>query len=504
MSKSPSTDKKETAPMKPAPVFKINRFQIGTNVLIQIVLVIFLVGLANFTAFRFYERWDFSRDDRFTLSEQTNNILKSLPDKVRFVVFFSPGSPVFKNLDSLLKEYQYAGGRQIEIEYVDPYRNFNRARDLQAEYRFEANENVVIVTYKDQSKFINEMAMGEIDDSGAILQQPPRLVEFSGEQALTSAIIELTEERETVMAVLQGQGQPTIGEDSTLSALLRFVERQYVRPIPLDLATVDEIPGEVDIVLLAGARYDLPTPAMEKLNAFWQKQGRLVVLLDPNARTPNLDAFLSSYGIVPNNDRVLRTVNLGTVTGVVREVSAEFLGDSPVTRSLAGVTSLFTGASKSITLDKAIPGAENIRLTPVLQASEGYWGETNFNSPEGSPIIFEPKEDTHPPIRIGATAEMGGLSDERLQINSSRMLVVSNADFILDGTLDQLNLDFLINALNWLTNREQMIGIAAKEVKLLTLSLPQEQVANIGFLTMGAMPAAAAALGLLVFLRRRK
>ena len=41
------------------------------------------------------------------------------------------------------------------------------------------------------------------------------------------------------------------------------------------------------------------------IREFWDKQGRLLILLDPAANTPKLHAFLKDLGVTVNNDRLI-------------------------------------------------------------------------------------------------------------------------------------------------------------------------------------------------------
>ena len=76
------------------------------------------------------------------------------------------------------------------------------------------------------------------------------------------------------------------------------------------------------------------------------------------------------------------------------------------------------------------------------------------------------------PLILGATVEKGGSADERVQMNSARMAVVSTSTFVQDNALtqDQQALDFISGCANWLLSREQLIGIAPKVPKTLTFS----------------------------------
>src|SRR4029077_11050278 len=109
---------------KPA---RIHRLQIGLNVLVQIVLAIFLVAMLNAIAFRHNKRWDFSRDQKYALSDKTKRFLQTIKGKTRMTVFFSPDTPITADLQNLLTEYQYAAKGKIDTENVDPQRSFSRA-----------------------------------------------------------------------------------------------------------------------------------------------------------------------------------------------------------------------------------------------------------------------------------------------------------------------------------------------------------------------------------------
>src|SRR5881394_826384 len=110
---------------KPRTRGKIGRIRIGLNVLVQIVLILFLVAMANSLAFKHYARWDFSRDQKYTLSDKTKRFLDTLKGKMRITVFFPPTTPVTTDVQNLLTEYQYAGKGKIDLEHIDPERNLS-------------------------------------------------------------------------------------------------------------------------------------------------------------------------------------------------------------------------------------------------------------------------------------------------------------------------------------------------------------------------------------------
>ena len=134
--------KTESAPVKKTVTIK--RVQIGLNVIIQIAAVVFIVGMVNYFSFNHFRRFDRTRDQKYLLSDQTKQVLGGLKKPVKAVVFFSSASEVYGDAVTLLREYEYASKKKFQTELVDPYRNFTRARALQDQYKFGANENVIV------------------------------------------------------------------------------------------------------------------------------------------------------------------------------------------------------------------------------------------------------------------------------------------------------------------------------------------------------------------------
>ena len=121
---------------------KGHRLQIGLNMLLQIVIVAAIIVMVNYLSYRHFKRWDFSRNQKYALTSQTKNLLGSLKQPVKAVVFFSSAAEIQPDVISLLREYEYASDKKFQVEIVDPYRSFTRAQELQTKYKFGANENI--------------------------------------------------------------------------------------------------------------------------------------------------------------------------------------------------------------------------------------------------------------------------------------------------------------------------------------------------------------------------
>src|SRR5947207_11915513 len=485
---------------------KIHRVQIGFNVLAQIVLILFLAVMVNSIAFKHYKRWDFSREQKYALSDKTKRFLKTLKGKMRVTIFFSPNTPIAADVQNLLTEYQYAGNGKIDIEHIDPERNLSRAKELFDKYKVVTDEGLLVLDYEGRNKTVKASEMADIDQSGMAVGEGPRGAAFKGEQAITSAMMDLVEGKKKTLGYVLGHKEPLLKEGSAISVLKTFIENENIRFQELNLFDVDAVPAEMKAIVIIGPQYDLSDREMKLLRDFWDKQGRILLLLDPAARTPRLDAFLNELGVKVNDDRLMVFLRTGIQElALTRDVQAHFLGDSPITKRLADAQALFFGGTSSLTLEPDRVRAANIRVEPLIQAEKGYFAETDYNTDNQAKFQADAKQNSNVPLTIGAAVEKGGSADQRVQMNSPRLAVVSNATFVQDNaiTQDQQGLDFISGSVNWLLSREQLIAIAPKIPKPLTFSLSEEELRRLRWIVLLFMPLIPAVIGTMVWWQRR-
>jgi len=485
---------------------KIRRLQIGLNVLVQVVLVLFLAAMVNSIAFKHYRRWDFSRDKKYALSDKTKRFLNTIKGKVRITVFFSPNTPITVDVQNLLTEFQYAAKGKIDIENIDPERNLSRAKEVVDKYKVVSDESLLVIDYAGRNKTVKASEMADVDQSGMAFGEGPRVTAFKGEQAITSAMMDLVEGKKNTLGYVLGHKEPPLAGNTPISVLKTFIENENIKFQELNLFDVGAIPLELKAIVIDGPQYDFSDREMKLLRDFWEKQGRILLLLDPAAKTPKLNAFLNELGVKANDDRLMVFLRTGIQeVALTRDVQAHFLGGSPITKRLAEVRALFFGGTSSLTLEPERVRAANIRLEPLIQAEKGYFAEKDYNSNDQAKLQADAKRNPGTPLTIGVSIEKGGSADERVQVNSARMVVVSNATFIQDNALtqDQQALDFISGNVNWLLSREQLIGIAPKVPKTLTFSLNEDALRNLRWIILVLLPLVPAVIGGAVWWRRR-
>jgi len=510
----PSTPR--TPPEKPSTPTHIHRFRIGANVLAQVVFFAVIVLLVNFISTRHFKRWDLSRNQKYALSPQTIQLLRSLDKPVKAIVFFNQNVPVANDVGLLLREYEFAS-KKFEKEVVDPYNNLLRAKELSVQYKFGDSDNIVILDYNGRTKFVNARDMAEFDQMdqfAAMSGQPPRIRAFKGEQAITSALLEITEEKQNKALLVAGHGEQSL-EGRNLEAFKAYCQRQNVKLEPIRLSGVDSVPADASCLVIIGPRSDFSERELSILSDYWKKNGRLFILLDPEARTPRLDSFLSDNGAAPNHDRVLRTgtgltrdesQQIGVRTVVVSSPTGTFSERGrEIAKDLVGVETQLLGSTQSIRLEPQTAQALNIRLTPLLESSKEFWGETQLSKNPAEIPFFDPQHDNQGPLVLAAALEKGAVADQRVKVDTARLILAGNAAWLTDQGLrtSDVGIDFAVNALNWLLNREELIGIAPKEKKPVRLDLSEPTLNSIAFAVIVLIPGLVALCGFGTWLSRR-
>ena len=503
--KSETSETTETAQPRQPRTARIGRWQIGLNVLIQVALVFLLVAMVNGLAFRHYKRWDYSRDQKYALSDKTKRFLETIKGKVKIINFFAPSTSISTDVQNLLTEYQYAGRGKIDVENIDPDRAFSRAREMFEKYKVVSDEPLLVIDYEGRNKTVKASEMAEIDQSGMALGEGPRVAAFKGEQALTSAMMDLVEGRKNVLGYVIGHKEPPLSGQSPISILKTFIENENIKFQELNFFEVSSVPAEVKAIMIAGPQYDFSDREMKMLRDFWDKQGRIFIALDPVAKTPKLLAFLNELGVRVNDDRLMAFIQTGIQEiALIRDVQAHFL-NTPITRKLADARILLFGGASSLTLEPDRVRAANIRVEPLLQAEKGYFAEKDYRSGDQAKFQADARAAGDATITLAALVEKGGSADQRVNVNSSRLVVISNAGFFQDNlvTQDQQGLDFVSGAANWLLSREQLIGIAPKVQKPLTFTLTDDALRNVRWIILVLMPLVPAVIGTGVWWQRR-
>ncbi len=496
----PATDKKNPPVPEPPKPRPMSRLGIGFNVAAQLAICLLLFGVVNYLSYRHYWRKDLTPSRDHTLSESTIRYIKKLGKEVELTVVFTRDSAVIQDVRSLVDEFRRTNKNRVKMSEIDPARDVERAEEMKIKHGIPLRGNGILVRANNQIRFIEEQ---EIIIRGLNRSRENPSTDFRGEDAVISAVIGLMEGKVRKFYFIAGKGSLTenAGELAYLS-LADMGKQQNFEIHPLSLSDITAIPEDAAGLVLIGAKYDLNQAEIDLLKKYWQeKRAALLILLDPSGSTPRLKSFLSENGVTPREDRVMYAESTSAGPKKQFTVQTMFSPDSPVSQSFVEVTSMLSGQTQSLALKLDSPelAARQVEVKPLMEATDRYWGETNYDIE--LPVISE--KDTKPPLYVAASVERGGAKDAHLRVDSSRMVVIGNCSMLDPLTRMGVHQDFIASSLNWMINRERLMGATMKRKKIFRVQLTEDQRKQFFWVTSVLLPAAVLGLGMLVWSHRR-
>lgn len=517
----------------PAPKVKparpLNRWGAGTLSVLQIAsLTISLLSL-NYLSEHHFNRSDLSKAENYTLSSRTQNYLKDKAvaehqKPIKWIMAFRRSAPFYERIRVIAQEYARLSNGKIELELVDPLRSSDRTQEVIAAYGLPLTKDLIIIDARNNDEPVSTEQVLSTDNPDAD-KKPSRILHpniklvvaedmvayttdngqrrptgFQAEDVLTARLREAIDGKTRKMIFLSDKCQLDLqSEDSPLNSLQKTLAFQNIELRGISLSGLEEVPADTEGIALVAPKYDVTDAELRVLERYWNSpRAAMLFLLKAGETPPKLRTFLRSNGVTPRNDRIIsmRDKSIDTVARGAFTFNVDF------TKSLAGQATIFEGATSSMEVREGAEDLMNKQINPVplIQASPEFWGETKFG---GKDVVFDPKEDNPPPLYLAASVTRGAAADDRFADVTSRMVVVSNTDFLNSNQQYAENFDFLASSANWLINRQSLEGIGPKPVGIYKLPLLNAQISFINRVNLFFLPALLILIGAFVWSSRR-
>ena len=479
----------------------LKRWLARLNIAATFLLLAALFILVNFVASRRYARADLTRAKLSVLSDKTVHVLTGLSAPVQVIVFYQPQlpnqrpDPLYPLIVNLLKEYaRYTG--QLKIEYVEPYRDRARAEQLAKQYDID-RVNLVVFQSGTRHKYLSDTDLAEYDLGALRAVGQPRLEAFKGEDAFTSAIVNVTQASSPLVWFTTGHGEKAIDsqEPLGLASLKKYLERQNVTLEPMTLADRADIPSDVKLLVIAGPTRRFTDAEAALLQTYLDRGGRCLALIDPLDET-GLDALLQRWGVLLGKDIVVDSAR--QLPGVRPEnLFIVTYTKHPIVQQMKTFMTLFPLA-RSVRPTEPLPAG--LAVTALAMTSESGWGETQTST---EPFKFDEDVDLKGPVPIAVAAERRPVSPSGG--TNTRLVVIGDSDFIINAQLTNVgNRDLLLGAFYWLIEQEQLIGIGPKTLEALKLNLTSKELGGMSWFSFLVMPLACGLAGIGVWWARRR
>ena len=472
------------------------RFNIGFNVTLAVLVVLALVVMLNYLSSRHFKRVYLSSQTSVELSSRTLSLLKTITNTVNVTVYFDRDEDSFNDVAQLLKEYQ-ANNRRIEIRTIDYLRDPGAALEVRDKFNLGAttNKNFVIFEHNGRSKVIDAKTLTQVmieqlpaDGENRFRRKP---VAFNGEMMFTGALFAVLNAQPLKAYYLQGHGEPALDDNSEggYSAFAGVLMQNYIEVHPLSLLGTNDVPADCNLLIIAGPANPLLEVEVAKVGKYLSDGGRLFALFDARsaANGTGLETTLTKYGVLAGLNLV---VDPDAIVGE-KDMRVNAFTLHSIMNPVLGTGGLYMVVPRPIAKNRT-EGMEDLPAEEIA-----------FTGNRAYLYSDKAKKAGRWPVAVAVDETKTGVVKPR---GVTRMLVIGDSFLLANGQIGMLgNRDFLHGALSWLGDRDFVLeGVGPKPVTEFQLVITKGRMHTLQWILLAGIPGGILLFGGVIWLTRRK
>lgn len=482
---------------------KKRRMKIGVLSLISTIVVIAAVIAVNYfvdyIADRYVLEIDMTKESEYEISDETVQLLDTLSEPITITVLcdetdYSNDNDL-RRLPKVLQRYEQLSHGNVTVKYINAVNNpaifsqYDQLGDL-------SSGDIIVESakrYKSMSPYdLLEYQSSKSSSSSSSGSDTKYLTGLRAEQRLTSAILYVTANKVPKAAYISGHQENA--EHETLDTLLTSANYDVTT---LSLMQEGKVPDDVDMIIIAQPKGDFNTEEIDALEEFMNNGGKMIVTFASNTpKLTNLEEYFEEWGVayedqmVYDNERCFAGTNFYLMPNVN---TVEGLTDNLDSKSYV----IIPGARPITTLWDQ----DNWRGTQALMTTSNNSYAKDLSSETTS---YEQSDgDATGPFNVGVLSYQNSMHN--LDSTYSYALFL-NAGFLSDSTLDNtafLNKDYVLAALNFMSDDTEAVSIPSKDLTTTTLAVPGSAKSTLFYLLILIIPGVCLIAGVTVWARRR-
>ncbi len=442
----------------------------GAYTTVYILVILGVLGAINYLANKNNKTYDTTTAKRFSLSEQTQKVVRGL-------------------------------GQEVQITYWDEQQGFRNAQDVLSLYTNLSSK--LKVEYNDAVKKPALARAAGVSSLGTIIvESGNKREEAKGltEEQITSAIIRVLKGTTRTVCMAQGGGERDLDKNARdgYTAIKDLIEKDNYKLQRINLLEKSEIPESCTVTVVAGPKFDYPADAVNALKAKVESGGKVLFMVDPPfnmekfkvSENKELVTMLGAWGVTLNRDLIVDLSRIGQRLGGA--VLINKYESHPVVREM-GQNPIIVAFARSVegkSTDKA--------TVEKLFAS----GPSSFSIADLTKAEIEPNPDKD---KAGPfTLAVAGKYNTGKPNQEGRFIVLGSGSFVENGYISLgANVDMFLNMLAWLSADEELISIRPKDPEDRRIQLDQGQLRTVIIVSQFVLPALALVAAILVWRKRR-
>ena len=454
----------------------------GANAILYSIAFVALIIAANYISSLHHRRLDLTTEKVFSLSSQSEQVVKNLKEPIKLIGFFQGGEN--QTARDLYATYAYASPK-VTYQLVDPDKHPEMAE-----------------RYKVTVMNTTHIAVGGPDS-----EQGTNVTELS-EEALTNAIIRATNNTKKVVEFLDGHGEADpsdVQNNAGYGELKKDLEGEGYEVRKLELAQLPKVPDDTTMVVIAGPEKPLLPHEIEQLQAYLKNDGRVIAMFRPERPDQSIDenalaSMVADWGVKVGNDIVVdQVVRLFGGPALGLNPIVQDYGNHPITKNFKQRT-VFPMA-RSLTVEDNLK--QGLTVTPIAKTSDTSWAEVDLDTLFKQQKAQLTPKDTRGPINV-AVAVNGDLGEMGMGKGTARLVVFGSTDFVDNQYISNFfNRDFFVNSADWLAGEENSISIRPRSLRASRFRLTVDQFSVVFALSVLLLPELLLIAGIAVWWERR-
>jgi ABC-type uncharacterized transport system involved in gliding motility auxiliary subunit len=439
----------------------------GLAALIVVVVAVnmFVGGLAR--------SWDVTAEESATLSDQTRNVLHHVHKRIEITAFFPHDAVGRVEAATLLSRFRKQN-RLISFRIVDP----------------------ALAPGEAQRLGVSEIGSAAVQQTEGA--RKTETAQYTIEIDLTSAIARLLRNAPGMICFSTGHGERDVAEEgqSGISQAGRLLLSNGYTIDVVDLLARPVVSAKCTALVIAAPTAVLDPAALRAVRTYLEGAGKAFVLADPHSGA-DLTPVTSAWGIRFDRGTVVEgDPNSHLPNDLTSPIVHSFSASSPTVRGLG--PAFFPGVEAVDATPTQNPG---LTTTPVAFTTQlSYLDRRDIGR-------FDEKIDRRGPISVGATADYSEVSQpttKSARILRTRVIAWGDVDFATNAFVTEAsNAKLFIQAIDWLTQPEELVTAVPNFPKIRNLALTQARSRYILVLMAGIVPGLFLVAGGMVWVLRR-
>ncbi len=440
---------------------------------IYLLVVLAILVVVNILANRYNKSFDTTSNKRYSLSEQTQKIVKGL--KQNATITYYNQSTRFAEGKDLLDEYANLSPK-VHVAYVDPDKSPELARAAGIR-----NFGTAVVQVGAKKEIAKDMT----------------------EEGITGAFIRDLKGTTRTVCFVTGSGEHQIDntERDGLSHFKDLLARDEYQAKSIDLLQNATVPTDCTTVVIAGPTHDYQQPEVDAIKNYVEGGGRAFFMLDPPiqfgsseiAANDVLTGLLASWGVTLDKNMILDLNPVGQLAGLGPQVVlVTSYGSQPIVSDMRGSA---VGIPLSRSLEIKDSGKTSVQK--LFDSSGSSLATSNLSSPEVS--VADPKNRKGP-----FTIAAAGTYNTGKENSQGRFVVIGSSSWAANRFLGfNGNGDLALNAMNWLSSDEDLISIRPKQQEDRRITMTRAQLILVRTVSQFVLPLLVIIAGTMVWWKRR-